>query len=128
MNIHKNINNNILQQYIFVLFMFLYNIKSNLYYEHTIFCVVCKWKEMIVFYIMNNIYLLLCCLISYLDPLHSNYVCWIFAELLGIDTMPNTFTYYELNNATSDFNRDNKLGEGGFGPVYKVNILMFLSV
>jgi hypothetical protein len=35
--------------------------------------------------------------------------------------MPNTFTYYELKNATSDFNRDNKLGEGGFGPVYKVN-------
>ncbi|KAL5061704.1 hypothetical protein RYX36_023441 [Vicia faba] len=40
-------------------------------------------------------------------------------ELLGIDTMPNTFSYYELKNATSDFNRDNKLGEGGFGPVYK---------
>ncbi|XP_073220878.1 probable LRR receptor-like serine/threonine-protein kinase At1g56130 isoform X2 [Cicer arietinum] len=40
-------------------------------------------------------------------------------ELLGIDTMPNTFSYNELKNATSDFNRDNKLGEGGFGPVYK---------
>ncbi|CAJ2639459.1 unnamed protein product [Trifolium pratense] len=40
-------------------------------------------------------------------------------ELVGIDTMPNTFSYYELKNATSDFNRDNKLGEGGFGPVYK---------
>ncbi|PNY11696.1 LRR receptor-like kinase resistance protein, partial [Trifolium pratense] len=34
-------------------------------------------------------------------------------ELVGIDTMPNTFSYYELKNATSDFNRDNKLGEGG---------------
>lgn len=40
-------------------------------------------------------------------------------DLLGIDTMPNTFSYSELKNATSDFNRDNKLGEGGFGPVYK---------
>ncbi|KEH19252.1 LRR receptor-like kinase, putative [Medicago truncatula] len=40
-------------------------------------------------------------------------------DLVGIDTMPNTFSYYELKNATSDFNRDNKLGEGGFGPVYK---------
>ncbi|CAJ2656994.1 unnamed protein product [Trifolium pratense] len=40
-------------------------------------------------------------------------------ELLGIDIMPNTFSYSELKNATSDFNRDNKLGEGGFGPVYK---------
>ncbi|GAU32793.1 hypothetical protein TSUD_152420 [Trifolium subterraneum] len=34
-------------------------------------------------------------------------------DLVGIDTMPNTFSYYELKNATSDFNRDNKLGEGG---------------
>jgi hypothetical protein len=41
--------------------------------------------------------------------------------------MPNTFSYYELKNATGDFNRDNKLGEGGFGPVYKVNILLTLD-
>lgn len=53
-------------------------------------------------------------------------MCLILADLIGIDTMPNTFSYYELKNATSDFNRDNKLGEGGFGPVYKVNILMSL--
>ncbi|KAI4323202.1 hypothetical protein L6164_022828 [Bauhinia variegata] len=31
----------------------------------------------------------------------------------------NTFSYSELKNATDDFNLDNKLGEGGFGPVYK---------
>lgn len=36
---------------------------------------------------------------------------------------PYTFSYSELKNATNDFNFQNKLGEGGFGPVYKVNIL-----
>ncbi|KAK7313193.1 hypothetical protein VNO77_37690 [Canavalia gladiata] len=40
-------------------------------------------------------------------------------ELLGIDTKPYTFSYSELKNATNDFNPGNKLGEGGFGPVYK---------
>ncbi|KAK7257065.1 hypothetical protein RIF29_30764 [Crotalaria pallida] len=40
-------------------------------------------------------------------------------ELLGIDTKPYTFSYSELRNATNDFNLENKLGEGGFGPVYK---------
>ena len=67
------------------------------------------------------------CLISYHDPLLSKLsMCLILADLVGIDTMPNTFSYHELKNATSDFNRDNKLGEGGFGPVYKVNILLSL--
>ncbi|KAK9155255.1 hypothetical protein Sjap_002735 [Stephania japonica] len=41
------------------------------------------------------------------------------AELFGITNRPNTFTYAELRTATEDFNRENKLGEGGFGPVYK---------
>ncbi|KAJ7982029.1 putative LRR receptor-like kinase [Quillaja saponaria] len=39
--------------------------------------------------------------------------------LVGIDTRPYTFSYSELKNATDDFNPANKLGEGGFGPVYK---------
>ncbi|KAK6133094.1 hypothetical protein DH2020_033133 [Rehmannia glutinosa] len=41
------------------------------------------------------------------------------AELLGIDARPYTFNYAELRAATDDFNPANKLGEGGFGPVYK---------
>ncbi|KAL6553320.1 hypothetical protein OROGR_007162 [Orobanche gracilis] len=40
-------------------------------------------------------------------------------ELLGIDARPYTFSYSELKTATDDFNPANKLGEGGFGPVYK---------
>ncbi|XP_059666687.1 probable LRR receptor-like serine/threonine-protein kinase At1g56140 isoform X2 [Cornus florida] len=39
--------------------------------------------------------------------------------LLGIDARPHTFSYAELRAATEDFSPDNKLGEGGFGPVYK---------
>lgn len=30
------------------------------------------------------------------------------------------FTYAEIRAATHDFSVENKLGEGGFGPVYKV--------
>ncbi|XP_059462023.1 probable LRR receptor-like serine/threonine-protein kinase At1g56140 [Corylus avellana] len=40
-------------------------------------------------------------------------------ELLGIGPRPNTFSYAELRSATEDFIPSNKLGEGGFGPVYK---------
>uniref|UniRef100_A0A7N2LKN2 Uncharacterized protein n=1 Tax=Quercus lobata TaxID=97700 RepID=A0A7N2LKN2_QUELO len=40
-------------------------------------------------------------------------------ELLGIDAKTFTFSYAELKAATEDFSPDNKLGEGGFGPVYK---------
>lgn len=35
---------------------------------------------------------------------------------------PLTYTYKELNFATTNFSEQNKLGEGGFGEVYKVNI------
>ncbi|KAJ4705812.1 putative LRR receptor-like kinase [Melia azedarach] len=40
-------------------------------------------------------------------------------ELLGMDARPYTFSYAELKNATDNFSPANKLGEGGFGPVYK---------
>ncbi|KAK4588891.1 hypothetical protein RGQ29_019772 [Quercus rubra] len=47
-------------------------------------------------------------------PQHSNE-----DELLGIGSRPNTFSYAELRSATDDFNPSKKLGEGGFGPVFK---------
>ncbi|PON40429.1 Serine/threonine protein kinase [Parasponia andersonii] len=40
-------------------------------------------------------------------------------ELLGIGPKPDTFSYAELRAATGDFSSSNKLGEGGFGDVYK---------
>jgi hypothetical protein len=73
------------------------------------------------------VFALFYCLISYINSFYSKLsLCLILADILGIDMMPNTFSYHELKNATSDFSRDNKLGEGGFGPVYKVNILLSL--
>ncbi|RXH98796.1 hypothetical protein DVH24_011121 [Malus domestica] len=40
-------------------------------------------------------------------------------DILGLGPRPNTFSYVELRAATEDFNPSNKLGEGGYGPVYK---------
>ncbi|XP_031499793.1 probable LRR receptor-like serine/threonine-protein kinase At1g56140 [Nymphaea colorata] len=40
-------------------------------------------------------------------------------ELLVTGARPNTFSYAELKTATEDFNPANKLGQGGFGTVYK---------
>ncbi|XP_071699001.1 uncharacterized protein [Rutidosis leptorrhynchoides] len=42
-----------------------------------------------------------------------------YAEFVGTDNRPNTFSYGDLRDATNDFSSANKLGEGGFGPVYK---------
>lgn len=39
-------------------------------------------------------------------------------EFLGLEARPFTFTYAQLRAATEDFSAANKLGEGGFGPVY----------
>ncbi|XP_062168838.1 probable LRR receptor-like serine/threonine-protein kinase At1g56140 isoform X1 [Alnus glutinosa] len=40
-------------------------------------------------------------------------------ELLGIDVRTFTFSYAVLKTATEEFSPANKLGEGGFGPVFK---------
>lgn len=40
----------------------------------------------------------------------------------GLESQAGTFTLTQIKDATDDFDEDNKIGEGGFGPVYKVYI------
>lgn len=41
-------------------------------------------------------------------------------DFLGMAHRPNTFSYSELRAGTENFSSTNKLGEGGYGLVYKV--------
>ncbi|KAF9666041.1 hypothetical protein SADUNF_Sadunf16G0187600 [Salix dunnii] len=40
-------------------------------------------------------------------------------ELVGLDLLTGMFTFRQIKAATNDFDPDNKLGEGGFGSVFK---------
>jgi hypothetical protein len=42
-------------------------------------------------------------------------------ELYSIVGRPNIFSYGELRSATENFSSSNRLGEGGYGAVYKVS-------
>ena len=46
----------------------------------------------------------------------------VISELAKKDVKPNLYSYAEIRVATDNFNPSNKLGEGGFGVVYKVCI------
>ena len=48
----------------------------------------------------------------------------IFTDLPG-DINTIRYTYKELARATENFNPSNKIGEGGFGSVYKVVCVTF---
>ncbi|KAJ6292722.1 hypothetical protein OIU78_024827 [Salix suchowensis] len=48
-------------------------------------------------------------------------------ELKGLDLKTGSFTLRQLKAATENFNSANKIGEGGFGSVYKVCHLMNIS-
>ena len=41
-------------------------------------------------------------------------------DLRGLDLQTGFFTYRQIKAATNNFCTSNKLGEGGFGSVYKV--------
>lgn len=47
-------------------------------------------------------------------------------ELSGIHNV-SLYTHKELRIATNDFSPTNKIGEGGFGSVYKVKKLLCLA-
>ncbi|KAL5716584.1 hypothetical protein ACHQM5_018253 [Ranunculus cassubicifolius] len=40
-------------------------------------------------------------------------------DLRGLDQLTTSFTLQQIVAATNNFNHENKIGEGGFGPVYK---------
>ena len=50
-------------------------------------------------------------------------MCNVFAsytDLKGLDLKTGKFTLRQIKAATNDFDAANKIGEGGFGSVYKV--------
>ena len=49
---------------------------------------------------------------------HLSLVPWIYTEEL--DLPAGIFRLEQIISATNDFSFDNKVGEGGFGPLYKV--------
>jgi hypothetical protein len=62
-------------------------------------------------YTRTHVYICFCILKLLID---STYI-----ELTGIKNF-NLYTYKELRDATNDFSPASKIGEGGFGSVYKV--------
>lgn len=55
-----------------------------------------------------------------------SYMCLLY--LFPGEHRVKVFSYSELRKATQDFSGANKIGEGGFGSVYRVNTYNFVRV
>jgi hypothetical protein len=57
---------------------------------------------------------------------HEECVCMcVYPEILKIEGKPTVYSYSVLKTATRNFHQGSKLGEGGFGAVYKVISILF---
>ena len=45
-----------------------------------------------------------------------------FTELRGLDLQTGIFSLRQIKAATKNFDAENKIGEGGFGSVYRVSV------
>lgn len=54
--------------------------------------------------------------------MHNVLVSFVTGDILGATELqgPVNYKYKDLSSATKNFSEENKLGEGGFGDVYKV--------
>lgn len=53
----------------------------------------------------------------------------MLTELKTTELFPGgVYTFRQIKDATQNFNVVNKLGEGGFGPVYKVSFCWTFSI
>jgi hypothetical protein len=48
-------------------------------------------------------------------------------DITGRDIQTGNFCLKEIKAASDDFDAANKIGEGGFGPVFKVNLLWLIE-
>jgi len=77
-------------------------------------------------------FILLKIVVHHTDVLEDLYILtfaifFSFTELRALDLQTGHFRLKQIKAATNNFDPANKIGEGGFGPVYKVSNL-YLSL